>query len=429
MKNREQITVAVLVAAGSTLCFGQGEQSPTPIEPSVGRVVHAAHIYFNLATGERIISLAGDDQTTPADNGSSGPIWSISGESPCPDGGFTTSSFFVVDNNAGTTSLATAATTVSWGDIALNTVVDHVRIEWITDHDDVDLDSDGIGDGVVGLGGRWTWWDADNGRAGDRSTRMPLISLTFQNLPGDLDPSADIVAAYTADIDLGGTFTSSLVFEIGDSDGDLQGAAFHNANIANFDNDFDGNPDSDLDGDGLFDWSWGVRFFQPGTADLDGDGQLDGDFADSMKPIGISKGIAPGHIIDNGDGTFGWEEDFDAIDYPTGAGGAYSIYGPPDGDGEIHHAGFFWDKNNEFSCGPNGPTIPYAGFTHTLFGPSNPGVSCQADINGDGDLNFFDISAFLSQIGDPELCDYNGDGACNFFDISDFLADIVAGCP
>lgn len=397
------------------------------LEPSRGRVVEAAHIYFNIATGERVVTVTGEGQTAPADNGTSGPIWSIRGESPCQDAGFTSSNFFVVDNNAGTTSLATAATTLSWGDIALDTVVDCVRIEWITGHDDVDLDSDGIGDGVVGLGGEWTWWDADNGRQINISTRMPLISFMFVDLPGNIFGEGSLTS-YTADIDLGATFSGSMVFEIGDSDSDLQGAAFHNANIANFDNDLDGNPDSDLDGDGLFDWSWSVRFFQPGTADLDGDGVIDGDLADSMKPIGISKGIAPGHIVDNGDGTFGWEEDADAIDFPHGAGGGYSIYAPPNGNGEILHAGFFWD-NNEFSCGPNGPTISYAGFTHTLFGPSNSGGSCRPDINGDGQLNFFDISMFLSQFNVAETCDYNGDGECNFFDISDFLADIAAGCP
>ncbi len=56
--------------------------------------------------------------------------------------------------------------------------------------------------------------------------------------------------------------------------------------------------------------------------------------------------------------------------------------------------------------------------------------ACLPDINGDGDLNFFDISAFLSAFNasDP-VADFNGDGDFNFFDISDFLGAFSAGCP
>jgi len=56
--------------------------------------------------------------------------------------------------------------------------------------------------------------------------------------------------------------------------------------------------------------------------------------------------------------------------------------------------------------------------------------ACLPDINGDGDLNFFDISGFLSAFNaqDP-VADFNGDGQFNFFDISDFLSSFSAGCP
>ena len=55
---------------------------------------------------------------------------------------------------------------------------------------------------------------------------------------------------------------------------------------------------------------------------------------------------------------------------------------------------------------------------------------CPADLNGDGSLNFFDISAFLTGFGasDP-VADFNGDGLYNFFDISAFLSAFGAGCP
>ncbi len=55
---------------------------------------------------------------------------------------------------------------------------------------------------------------------------------------------------------------------------------------------------------------------------------------------------------------------------------------------------------------------------------------CQADLTGDGMLNFFDVSAFLAAYGqhDP-AADFTGDGQYNFFDVSAFLAAYGAGCP
>jgi hypothetical protein len=57
-------------------------------------------------------------------------------------------------------------------------------------------------------------------------------------------------------------------------------------------------------------------------------------------------------------------------------------------------------------------------------------VVCGADLNGDGALNFFDVSAFLTaySASDP-IADFNDDGSLNFFDVSAFLTDYNAGCP
>ena len=56
--------------------------------------------------------------------------------------------------------------------------------------------------------------------------------------------------------------------------------------------------------------------------------------------------------------------------------------------------------------------------------------TCQADITGDGNLNFFDVSAFLSAFAanDP-VADFTDDGSWNFFDVSAFLTAFSAGCP
>ncbi len=47
-----------------------------------------------------------------------------------------------------------------------------------------------------------------------------------------------------------------------------------------------------------------------------------------------------------------------------------------------------------------------------------------------GELNFFDVSAFLSAYNAQESsADMNGDGVFNFFDVSEFLTQFSAGCP
>jgi hypothetical protein len=57
-------------------------------------------------------------------------------------------------------------------------------------------------------------------------------------------------------------------------------------------------------------------------------------------------------------------------------------------------------------------------------------IDCLPDLNNDGALNFFDVSAFLSAFGamDP-IADFNNDGQFNFFDVSAFLSAFSAGCP
>jgi len=400
--------------------------SPVTLSPTNGRVVDVAHIYFNIATGERVATAVGGGETIGRGLADSYPVWSSLVSNPCAEFGYTTEWFYGVDNNANTTSLATDITVLDFGDIAVDTVVDMVHINWVTGHADTDSDSDGVGDGVVGLAGEWTYWDADNGRD-DNLIRLPLISFMIVDLPGNiLGPEA--LSGYSASIDLAGLFSDSMTFEIGDTDGDSQGAAFYNPGQWNEDNNFDGFPDTDLDQDGLFDWAWSVRFAQPGTRDLDGDGIIDGDFADSMQPIGISFGVGEGEAIDDGDGTWAWELDM----VPPGATGqedAFAIYAPPLGGvgGPILYAGFFWFGG--FACEGISYT-PVASFEHVLYGPGSGSHCCPGDINCDGIANFFDISEFLVFFvaGDMQA-DFNGDGVLSHFDISAFLAAFAAGCP
>ena len=60
----------------------------------------------------------------------------------------------------------------------------------------------------------------------------------------------------------------------------------------------------------------------------------------------------------------------------------------------------------------------------------SPPPPCAADLTEDGELNFFDVSVFLTyfQLGDL-TADFTGDGELNFFDVSAFLEAFMAGCP
>ena len=56
--------------------------------------------------------------------------------------------------------------------------------------------------------------------------------------------------------------------------------------------------------------------------------------------------------------------------------------------------------------------------------------TCDADLNGDGELDFLDISEFLAAYSaeDP-AADFNGDMEFDFLDISAFLTSYTDGCP
>jgi len=58
-------------------------------------------------------------------------------------------------------------------------------------------------------------------------------------------------------------------------------------------------------------------------------------------------------------------------------------------------------------------------------------VTCPPDLTGDGELNFFDVSAFIALYNDQDLAaDLAAPfGSLNFFDVSAFIAAYNAGCP
>lgn len=75
--------------------------------------------------------------------------------------------------------------------------------------------------------------------------------------------------------------------------------------------------------------------------------------------------------------------------------------------------------------GTSDQTVALGDFTLTL-----GEAPCAADFDGNGTLNFFDVSAFVTAFGamDP-AADLNGNGVWNFFDVSEFITLFAAGCP
>lgn len=58
------------------------------------------------------------------------------------------------------------------------------------------------------------------------------------------------------------------------------------------------------------------------------------------------------------------------------------------------------------------------------------GGGCRADLDGDGELTFFDFLEFQSLFAAGDLrADFNGDGALDFFDFLAFQNEFAAGCP
>lgn len=83
----------------------------------------------------------------------------------------------------------------------------------------------------------------------------------------------------------------------------------------------------------------------------------------------------------------------------------YFVFGQGDGESQIADA-VSWIEDNLLS------------------------TPCLADLNADGSLDFFDVSAFLTAYNAQDSsADFTGDGQFNFFDVSAFLSAFTNGCP
>lgn len=420
---RPYIALTVLLAAGAAHASPQA--SPLLAPRGTMPTDRVAHIYYNVATGERIAVPLGD--VRPADQGVSPAVWIADNALPCADFGQTGARVGVIDSPACMTcfdSTVTGQTFLDWGDIRTDTVVDCVGVTWSSFVQDTDTNGDGIGDGVRGFGATWTVFDADNG-FDSSDTRRPITSFTLIDLPGRTGTfNQAFPSTYTATIDLAASFSSSLVFEIGDTD------SLDNSGTGNF------NPGAgaDLDGDANADFSYAVRYHQPGTTDFDGDGVPDGDPDDQELTAWL---LVTGNGDIDLDGNYVPETD---VPGAIGIEDAFDIFIDVDEDGVLEPIGTFFYGG--FECGgPTGNTA-FAQFYFKLFGPScllaRCTPPCPSDLfppsGGDGVLNFFDLNQYLTLFhsADPAADIFprsDPDGLINFFDLNQFLIEFSAGCP
>ena len=89
---------------------------------------------------------------------------------------------------------------------------------------------------------------------------------------------------------------------------------------------------------------------------------------------------------------------------------------------------FAWHEGSQTLC-----ILDFAARDVYVLRPfSDPACPCDspANINCDGQLNFFDVSAFIQLYNaqDP-IADFNDDGLFNFFDVSAFIGIFNQGCP
>ncbi len=417
---------------------------PIQLDPTAANIRHVGHIYYNIATGEKITTIFDNGDSQQPANGTEGTqIWIADTGAQCADAGFSTSNFFTLsDPNSGCsgTSCDLEYALIDWGEIEPDTVVDCVQIHWITDHPDTDFDSDSQADGVPGFAARWTYWDAVGSAPVEvvEEVATPIIDLMFFALPGEYPPSEESVSFYTADIDLGATFASSLRFEIGDSDGDKQGAEFHNALMSMRDVNSDSIPDFDYNENGLADWGWSISFIQPGSADVDNQDSdsdpmtgIDGDLSNQALAGVVIASPTPGHAeYDSVEDRWDWVSDGPTAGLTDDAF-ILALALDPLGQQLGPFAGPFNFGGLDCSPEPNESYTPAAHFMITLYGPGAPGDSeaCNiVDLNGDGSFSFIDISLFFQyyENRDPRIDiaghpDGGPDGRINMFDISGFL--------
>lgn len=172
-------------------------------------------------------------------------------------------------------------------------------------------------------------------------------------------------------------------------------------------------------------WSDNIIFYGLGSpkfvADFNGKfGFFEGDLITTItnqeRDIGWAAGDESGttdHVGRRGQTNFlgfSWYSDIDGI---TGRRYGFIQYTLDD---DYHRQWIGYAYNNEVDT-------PIVAFDIT------PPPSCP-DLDGNGELNFFDISLFVTAYAShTNDGDWNNDGEWNFSDVSEFISQFTAGCP
>ena len=102
---------------------------------------------------------------------------------------------------------------------------------------------------------------------------------------------------------------------------------------------------------------------------------------------------------------------------------------------------FLRDENEETGVDPLNPSTGEIAYDQWVLHGKSPKAEmdfgtivfnggCPADFTGEGQLDFFDVSAFLAAFGAQEpAADMTGDAQWDFFDVSMFLTLFSQGCP
>jgi hypothetical protein len=423
---KHQLTLTLAAGLLATPALAQ-DRTPTLTADTIPSQGVTGHIYFNIATNERIVTTFHDD-IRPSDSLAYYEQWVADNSAPCAVFGIADKPLIVVDNPNGDFDLPVVEgnTLLDWADISSDSVINCVQLSYFTTIPDTDLDSNSLGDGVEGFAVEWAFYEEENG-FNHCSCRMPLVNFMLMNLPGQIDPELGIVG-YMVTIDLDNSFSSAISFEIGDTDGSPQGAAIHNP--FNFTPD---NPCSDLDSNGLADFGYSIHYVQPGTIDLDnadGDNDtttgIDGDIADKgLTALTLAHYRGETIETDHGDGTFSYEVIPSPGTNATGAEDGYDVF-----DSSGFHTGTFWAGG--FTCNDpdDGEPNAFAQIELTLYGVLGE-TFCVGDIDGDGDLDINDVNAFIAAFlaVDLAIADFDGDGDTDINDVNAFIAMFLAGCP
>lgn len=265
---------------------------------------------------------------------------------------------------------------LDWGDIAENSVIDCFTMLYATDVSDPEED------GEVGFEVDLSFFDGIDWCCNIDSGLAPYLVWNITGIPG----SASGIAAWLITIDFATAGTPENFFEVGDSDGiDASGNGLNSGGLG-------------VDTDGLgngSDFAYGYNFRHPAslTSGITGCGL-----------VAPPEGVEPNSL-----GT----EDVMALFL-----GDWSLLN-----------GFFWFGGYDCSGGSGFLWTPWGDYYLGLYGGGG-GPVCEADRNGDGVLDFFDVQDFLADFAahDPSA-DTNNDGAFDFFDVQVFLQLFSAGCP